>query len=214
MVGPAFHFYPDISSKVTIASTSLSNNLRSLNQSLVTFEHCTLTIMASTCLVLRRGIATSAVCYGKRNFRKFLLPNKRGSRNFKEKQSKDPYPDYPIDKRGTRDTGIKVGNKWIHIPEKVPELIVPSLEGFTLKPYVSYKAQNIELEEFTAKDLFDEIYAPKIKKDFEENQLLENGDPINPSEYEKLTPQEAKDRAGKTGCDIFCESGKDRNSVL
>lgn len=175
--------------------------------------------MASTCLVLKRGIATSCVSYGKRNFRKFLLLNKRGSRVFKEKQATDPYPDYPIDKRGTRDTGFKIGNRWVHVPEMVPELIVPSLEGFKLKPYVSYKAddvkpEDIETEEFTAKDLFDVVYAQKIVKDFKSNQLLENGDPVSPSEFEQLTPQEAKDRAGRTGCDIFCESGKDNNSVL
>lgn len=168
----------------------------------------------SSWLILRRGIATSSSCYGKRNFRKFLVLNKRGNRAFKEKQRTDPYPDYPIDKRGTRDTGFKMGKKWVHVPEKVPELIVPSLEGFTLKPYVSYKVENIVQGEFTAKDLFDEIYTKKIEEDFKNGKLLENGDPMNPSENEKLKPQEAKDRAGQTGCDIFCESGKDFNSIF
>lgn len=53
--------------------------------------------MASSCMILRRGIATSCICHGKRNFRKFLLYNKRGSRNFKEQQAKNPDPDIPID---------------------------------------------------------------------------------------------------------------------
>ena len=32
---------------------------------------------------------------------------------------------------------------WEHIPEMVPELVVPDLEGFKLKPYVSYRAKEI-----------------------------------------------------------------------
>ncbi|XP_011642294.1 39S ribosomal protein L41, mitochondrial isoform X2 [Pogonomyrmex barbatus] len=163
--------------------------------------------MASSCMMLRRSIATSCVCNGKRNFRKFLLYGKRGSRSFKEKQAKNPDPEIPIDKRGTRDTGYKVGNLWVHVPEMVPELIVPSLEGFKLKPYVSYKVEDIKEPEFTAQDLFDLFYAEKIKEDFKNGQLDENGEPLNPNEYEKLTPQQAKDNAHKTGCDLF-DAGK------
>lgn len=37
-------------------------------------------------IVITRGISTSAVRYGKRNFRKFQLFNKRGSRTFKQQQ--------------------------------------------------------------------------------------------------------------------------------
>jgi len=55
--------------------------------------------MASSCMILQRGIATSSVCHGKRNFRKFLLYNKRGSRQFKERQAKNPDPDMPIDSK-------------------------------------------------------------------------------------------------------------------
>ncbi|KMQ97164.1 39s ribosomal protein mitochondrial [Lasius niger] len=164
--------------------------------------------MASSCMILRRGIATSCICHGKRNFRKFLLYNKRGSRNFKEQQAKNPDPDIPIDKRGVRDTGYKVDDKWVHVPEMVPELIVPSLEGFTLKPYVSYRVEKFTEPEFTAQDLFDAVYSKKIKEDFANNQLNENGEPLNPNEYEKLTPQQAKDNASKTGCDIFEEKRK------
>ncbi|XP_047363048.1 39S ribosomal protein L41, mitochondrial [Vespa velutina] len=170
--------------------------------------------MASSCLILQRGISTSCVNYGKRNFRKFLFLNKRGSRDFKKKQSTDPYPDYPIDKRGVRDTGFKIGNRWINVPEMVPELIVPSLEGFTLKPYVSYKVENISQGEYTAKDLFNEIYAKKIEEDFNKQELDPNGDPMNPNEYEKLTPQEAADRAKRTGTDIFCEDVRYKSSTI
>lgn len=64
-----------------------------------------------------------------------------------------------------------------------PELIVPDLEGFNLKPYVSYKTNDIKTPELTAKVLFDKIYAPEIveklmkdeKVEFEvnENEVLE-----------------------------------------
>ena len=33
---------------------------------------------------------------------------------------------------------------WEHVPEKVPELVVPDLTGFELKPYVSYAAEPTE----------------------------------------------------------------------
>ncbi|KAL0114061.1 hypothetical protein PUN28_011402 [Cardiocondyla obscurior] len=161
--------------------------------------------MASSCMILRRGIVTSCVLNGKRNFRKFLLYGKRGSRNFKEQQVKNPDPDIPVDKRGVRDIGYKAGDKFIEVPEMIPQLIIPSLEGFKLKPYVSYKAERITEPEFTAQDLFDVVYSKKIKEDFANGQLDESGNPLNPSEYEKLTPQQAKDQAGKTGCDLFDE---------
>lgn len=104
-----------------------------------------------------------------------------------------------------RDTGYRVGDTWVQVPEMVPELIVPSLEGFTLKPYVSYKVQDITEPEFTAQDLFDVVYSKKIKEDFANGQLDENGVPLNSSEHEKLTPQQAKTQALKTGCDLFDE---------
>lgn len=49
-------------------------------------------IMAGTCLILKRSISTSCSLYGKRNFRKFPLYNKRGHRIFKENQAKSPHP--------------------------------------------------------------------------------------------------------------------------
>lgn len=100
-------------------------------------------------------------------------------------------------------TGLKIQNKFKLIPEMIPELIVPSLKDFNLKPYVSYRVQDVNQREFTPKDLFDLIYADKIMKDFEEDKLGPNGEPLNPNEYEKLTPEEARNEAEKTGTDIF-----------
>lgn len=159
--------------------------------------------MASACMVISRKISTSSVCYGKRNFRKFLMSNKRGLRAFKKEQASNPNFDIPIDKRGVRDVHIQDGDDMVIVPEKIPELIVPSLKDFHLKPYVSYAAGESEQRQFTAKDLFDFVYADKIKKDFETGQLGPDGEPLNPSEYESMTPEEARIRAEKTGTDIF-----------
>ncbi|KAF7989430.1 hypothetical protein HCN44_008104 [Aphidius gifuensis] len=158
-----------------------------------------------------RGISTSSVCCSKKNFRKFDLPNKRGTREFKERQKIAPHPDIPIDKRGTRDVGYVDGEHFKIIPEMIPELIVPNLKDCTLKPYVSYRSINVVQSEFTAKDLFNAIYVEKIHKDYEAGKLTEDGQPIEPNEFEKLTPQQAKDNAFKVGSDIFTEEPVKRN---
>ncbi|CAK9832502.1 39S ribosomal protein L41, mitochondrial [Anthophora retusa] len=159
--------------------------------------------MASTCLIIYRQISTSAAFHGKRNFRLLQLFNKRGSRQFKKERANNPNFDVPIDRRGLKLTGRYVNGKWVNIPEMIPELIVPSLKDFHLKPYVSYRVPDIVKHEYTAKDLFDLVYADKIKEDYKNAQLGPNGEPLNPSEYEKMTPEEAKKRADKTGTDLF-----------
>lgn len=96
-----------------------------------------------------------------------------------------------------------MGDQWVNIPEMIPELVVPSLKDFHLKPYVSYRVQDVNKREFTAKDLFDLVYADKIRKDFQKGQLGSDGEPLNPSEHEKLTPTKARNQAERTGTDIF-----------
>lgn len=46
--------------------------------------------------IIRRGFSTFCVRYGKRNFKDFTLINKRGPKEFKDRQSKEPDPKYPI----------------------------------------------------------------------------------------------------------------------
>ncbi|OAD59002.1 39S ribosomal protein L41, mitochondrial [Eufriesea mexicana] len=159
--------------------------------------------MASTFTVITRQISTSSTCYGKRNFRTIQLYNKRGSRAFKKERATDPNCDIPIDRRGVKPTGHYVNNKWVNIPEMIPELVVPSLKDFHLKPYVSYRATGITKREYTAKDLFNLVYANKIRQDFKKGQLDENGESLNPSEYEKMTAEEARIKAEMTGSDKF-----------
>lgn len=153
--------------------------------------------------VIKRAITTSAPLNGKKNFRKFLLYNKRGTRLFKQQRITNPDPELPIDKRGVRDTGYTFKGKYIEVPEKIPQIIVPDLTGFELKPYVSYKAPNVVQSQFTSKDLFNAVYADKIIDDFKNNRLNEDGSPKQPSAEEKLTSDEAWLQARKTGSDIF-----------
>ncbi|XP_019559245.3 large ribosomal subunit protein mL41 [Aedes albopictus] len=155
--------------------------------------------------IIRRGISTTAAAAGKHNFRKFLLYNKRGTRIFKRLRAANPeqYPDMPIDKRGVRDTGVTRGGQYHEIAEKIPDLIVPSLEGCKMKPYVSYRAPDVIQSEFTSQDLFNAVYAQKVIDDFKGGNLNEDGTPKEPSEAEQLTPDEAWIRARKTGSDMF-----------
>ncbi|XP_023029563.1 mitochondrial ribosomal protein L41 [Leptinotarsa decemlineata] len=154
-------------------------------------------------LICKRYISTTSARYGKRNFKKFPIYNKRGSRIFKKQQAENPDPDVPIHTRGVREIGYKVDGKFVEIPEKIPQLVVPDLTGFKLKPYVSYRAPEVTQSKFTAEDLFNVVYAPKIVKDFKEGKLDSNGQPLEPSEDEKMTAEEAKIKAKQTGTDIF-----------
>lgn len=154
--------------------------------------------------ILKRFFFTSSVNYGKRNFRKFQLFNKRGTRLFKKQQMVSPHPNIPIYNYGVRPIGYDTEDgKFVKIPEMIPELIVPDLTDCKLKPYVSYKTEDIVTDEFTPKDLFVAIYSDKIVKDFNEDKLLENGEPVEPTDEEKMTAEQAKLKALQTGTDIF-----------
>jgi len=57
--------------------------------------------------------------------------------------------------------------------------------------------------EFTSRDLFDAVYIENIVKDFMDGKLSEMGEPLEPSQEEPLTPEEAYNRTRKRGTDIF-----------
>ncbi|CAH0400798.1 unnamed protein product [Chilo suppressalis] len=158
-----------------------------------------------TCLLnflSKRSISVSAPREGKRNFRKFVIPNKRGTRLQKQRQASSD-PELPIDKRGVRDTGYVLDGRFVQVPEMIPELIVPDLKDCDLKPYVSYKAADVVQSEFTPQQLFDAVYSKKIVTDFKQGKLDEDGSPLEPSDEENLQPKEAVARARRTGSDIF-----------
>jgi hypothetical protein len=70
---------------------------------------------------------------------------------------------------------------------------------------VSYRTPRIEQEEFTAEDLFSAVYGEKIIEDFKNNKLDDDGNPLEASEDEKLTAEEAYLRARRTGSDYFSQ---------
>lgn len=148
-----------------------------------------------------RRITTTATNHGKHNFRKFLIPNKRGTRH--EKAMRGKPGGLPIDHRGVRPIGITEADQFKVIPEMIPELIVPDLTDCKFKPYVSYRVPEVTQTEFTSQDLFNVIYAEKIIKDFKEGKLEEDGSPKEPTENENLTAEEAWRRARKTGSDFI-----------
>ena len=85
------------------------------------------------------------------NFQGLRFFNKRHLREhkrmyfkkFEDRRKLSPY--ISEHKYGCRGTGIRHERNWEHIPEKVPELIVPKLTGCKLKPYVSYRAKPVEM---------------------------------------------------------------------
>lgn len=156
----------------------------------------------------RRCVSTTSALAGKKNFRKFYVPSEyRGTRQFRERQKSDnPHPLIPLETWGVRETFIRDehGRK-VDVPEMIPELIVPDLTGFNLKPYVSYRTSEFTQTEFTAEDLFNAVYSNKVVDDWNKKQLNEDGTAKQPSEDELLGPDEAYTRARKTGADIFGE---------
>ncbi|XP_035234063.1 39S ribosomal protein L41, mitochondrial-like [Stegodyphus dumicola] len=163
-------------------------------------EHALALFKANVNLNFNRTIAISCTLYGKRNFRKFLY-HKRGTPLDLNYFKNNPEL---VDLRGMRLPGYYDENKkLVKVPEMVPELVVPDLTGFHLKPYVSYRTEDIVQEKFMPEHLFYAVYAKKLKKDFEEGKLDENGNSLEPSENEKMTAEEAWCKARSTGSDIF-----------
>lgn len=156
---------------------------------------------------MARSVSTSAALSNKKNFRKFYIPPEmRGTKAFREQQKIKPHPDIPLETWGARPYTMEDDNgHLVEVPEMIPELIVPDLTDFQLKPYVSYRAADITQSEFTAEDLFNAVYSNKIVDDWNKKQLNEDGSPKNPSEDELLEPEEAFRRARIVGCDIFEE---------
>jgi len=51
--------------------------------------------------LFNRSLGTSSTDYGKRNFKKFDLGNKRGTKIFKERRARGDYPDIAIESEST-----------------------------------------------------------------------------------------------------------------
>ncbi|XP_061115371.1 large ribosomal subunit protein mL41 [Conger conger] len=95
-----------------------------------------------------------------------------------------------------KPTGVLISSrKFLKVKEMVPEFVVPSLEGFKLKPYVSYRTPEGTEPVLTPEALFSQAVAPQIKKDFEEgtfspDQLEKYGfEPTQDGKLFKLYPK-------------------------
>lgn len=165
-----------------------------------------LTSLRTPVELAKRYISSSSALASKKNFRKFYIPSEvRGTKSFREKQLSDkPHPSIPLETYGVRDTRIPDENEnMVEVPEMIPDIIVPDLTNFDLKPYVSYRVNEFSQSEFTAEDLFNAVYSDKIVQDWNKKQLNEDGTPKTPSQEELLGAEEAFNQARKVGSDIF-----------
>ena len=60
-------------------------------------------------------------------------------------------------------------------------------------------------EELSSKDLFHAVYGKKILRDFKEGNLDDDGNPVEPSEQEKMTRDEAW--VSECGPQLACAQG-------
>ncbi|XP_044120118.1 39S ribosomal protein L41, mitochondrial [Neovison vison] len=91
--------------------------------------------------------------------------------------------------RGAKGTGVHGRNgKFVQVKEMVPELVVPELAGFRLRPYVSYRAPAGPDAPLTAEQLFLEAAAPAVEEDFRDGTL----DPARLEKYGFEPTQDGK----------------------
>ncbi|KAJ7426965.1 39S ribosomal protein L41-A, mitochondrial [Pitangus sulphuratus] len=98
--------------------------------------------------------------------------------------------------RGAKKLGVLTSSKkFLLVKEMVPEFVVPDLTDFKLRPYVSYRAPEGSEPPATAKQLFDQLVAPRIEKDvkdgtFEPGNLEKYGfEPTQEGKLFKLFPK-------------------------
>lgn len=156
------------------------------------------------CVYLRRTISTSCINHSMKNFNKFRLIY-RGTEMEKKQQRENPDRNVLGWSHGVRHPGYWIGNRFVCIPEMIPEIIVPNLEDCEFLPYVSYRTPEIIQEEFTPTELFKAVYADKLEDDFANDKLDEDCNALEPSEEEKLTATEAFNKARQTGTDLFSQ---------
>lgn len=68
---------------------------------------------------------------------------------------------------------------------------------------MSYRTTDVIQGEFGPQDLFYAVYSEKIAEDFNSGKLDENYNPLEPSDEESLTPEEASNKALSIGSDRF-----------
>ncbi|XP_005802205.1 39S ribosomal protein L41, mitochondrial [Xiphophorus maculatus] len=98
--------------------------------------------------------------------------------------------------RSCRPAGVKLpSRKFLSVRAMIPEFVVPHLEGFKLKPYVSYRSPAGTEPPLTAESLFEQVVAPQITRDFRKgtfnkDQLEKYGfEPTQEGKLLKLYPK-------------------------
>ncbi|KAK3798143.1 hypothetical protein RRG08_057875 [Elysia crispata] len=89
-------------------------------------------------------------------------------------------------------TGIyhRLTGEYIHVPEMVPEFVVPDLTGFELKPYVSYRAKEINQAPLTPKDVFNSVYAETVEDEYRRGTIKVDGESIQLSDGRVLNAKD------------------------
>ena len=128
--------------------------------------------------LIQRGFSTSARLHprlqegvSKFMFNRIQLYNQRFTRKHRREIQLGKHKGMQFYDYGVKKDYIEHRAGIEHVPEMTPELIVPDLKGFKLKPYVSYRVNDIYQDEFTSKDLFNVIYGKKIMEDFKKGKL-------------------------------------------
>lgn len=163
--------------------------------------------------ITQRSFSTTARLAGSphgedpiKNFEQFKWPNKVSTFEHHKlpQELLDNEFNYPVcrDTMGIRWPGYWFKRKFVYVKEMEPEIVVPDLRVFELKPYVSYRADEIDTKPFTAKDLFDAVYKDKIVNDFEQNNVEDYT--VEQEEIDK-----ARLEAMQTGSDLFEEDPLD-----
>lgn len=135
-----------------------------------------------------------------KNFETFKYPNKVST--FEHYRLPKALLDYEYNYPVCRDTmGIRWPGYWfkknfVYVEEMEPNLVVPDLEGFNLKPYVSNRTEEQTVDKFTARDLFDAVYAKQVVDDYRNGKEFS----VSPEEID-----EARLKAMQTGSDLFEE---------
>ncbi|XP_053200483.1 39S ribosomal protein L41, mitochondrial-like [Panonychus citri] len=157
-------------------------------------------------LLLKRKFHSSTVHHATKNLKKFSLPNYRNVYEPKKipKHLFEDFYNYPIsrDPLGIRWPGYWFKRKFVYVKEMEPELVVPNLDNFNLKPYVSYKTPTINNSAFTAEDLFKVSYG---------NSIIEaymNGENVQLTHSPEQS-EAARIKHLQTGADMFGTTAKE-----
>ena len=175
----------------------ISSTSSTMSQQLCSVARMAWSINSQLC---RRCLSTSATLFYERprkNFRAFPLANVTGQYDYKHtpKPLLEKEFNYPLceDTFFQRYPGYWIKGKFHYVKEMEPELIVPDLTGFKLKPYVSYRTQEVTQSPLTAKHLFNLVYADDIVKKFKNNEEIEM----------VADPAAARLSVKQTGADMF-----------